>query len=86
MVTISDALTTALTHHQAGRFQAAEEIYRRILQVQPDQADALHFLGVLSGQIGKPQAAVDYLARAIAVNPNVAPYHLNLGSRRCRSR
>ena len=32
MATISEALTIAIQHHQAGRLQAAEQIYRRILR------------------------------------------------------
>ena len=79
MATISEALTIALQHHQAGRLDAAEEIYQRILQVEPDQPDALHFLGVLTAQRGRPEAAAAYIARAIVAKPNVAPYHLNLG-------
>ena len=79
MATISEALAIALQHHQAGRLDAAEQIYQRILQVEPDQPDALHFMGVLTAQLGRHQAAVDYITRAIAVRPNAAPYHLNLG-------
>jgi predicted O-linked N-acetylglucosamine transferase (SPINDLY family) len=79
MATISEALAIALGHHQAGRLDAAEQIYQRILQVEREQPDALHFLGVLTAQLGRHQAAADYIRRAIAVNPHVAPYHLNLG-------
>ena len=31
MATISEALAIAIQHHQAGRLQAAEQIYRQIL-------------------------------------------------------
>jgi predicted O-linked N-acetylglucosamine transferase (SPINDLY family) len=79
MATISEALAIAVQHQQAGRLDAAEQIYQRILQVEPDQPDALHFLGVLTAQLGRHQAAAANILRAIAVNPNVAPYHLNLG-------
>jgi tetratricopeptide (TPR) repeat protein/glycosyltransferase involved in cell wall biosynthesis len=79
MATISEALAIALQHHQAGRLEAAEQIYQRILQVEPEQPDALHFLGVLNAQLGRPETAAAYIARAITVNPNAAPYHLNLG-------
>jgi nucleotidyltransferase/DNA polymerase involved in DNA repair len=48
MATISEALATAVQHHQAGRLQAAEEIYRQILAVDPDHADALVFQQRLS--------------------------------------
>ena len=79
MATISEALAIALGHHQAGRLDAAQQIYQRILQVEPEQPDALHFLGVLTAQLGRPAAAAAYIARATAVNPDMAPYHLNLG-------
>ena len=32
MATISEALAIAIQHHQAGRLQAAEQIYRQILR------------------------------------------------------
>ena len=37
MATISEALAIAVQHHQAGRLQAAEQIYRQILAAQPNQ-------------------------------------------------
>ena len=43
MATISEALTIAIQHHQAGRLHAAEQIYRRILAVEPNHADASIF-------------------------------------------
>ena len=57
MATISEALAIAIRHHQAGRLQAAERIYRQILQVEPNQAEAIHFLGVIAAQSGKHAAA-----------------------------
>ena len=32
MVTVPEALSIAFQHHQAGRLQAAEQVYRQILQ------------------------------------------------------
>jgi protein O-GlcNAc transferase len=52
MATIPEALAIAIHHHQNGRLQAAEQIYRQILQAEPDEADALHLLGVLAHQVG----------------------------------
>ena len=37
----------ALKLHQQGRITEAEEIYRRVLQHQPDHPDTLHLLGVV---------------------------------------
>ena len=52
MATVSEELAMAVQHHQAGRLQAAGEIYRQILQAEPTHADALHLLGVVSAQTG----------------------------------
>jgi protein O-GlcNAc transferase len=51
---IQEVFTAALGHHQAGRLNEAERLYRQILQSDPHHADALHFLGVLAHQIGRP--------------------------------
>ena len=53
MATISEALAIAIQHHQAGRLQAAEQIYRQILAVEPNHADALHLLGVIASPSGQ---------------------------------
>lgn len=79
MPTIPETLQTALTHHQAGRLAEAEALYRQILQAQPDHPDALHLLGVIAHQGGKHDVAVEYIARAIALNPIAAEYHCNIG-------
>ena len=72
-------LQAAVDHHRAGRFDDAEGLYNEILATHPEQPDALHFLGVLAGQRGAPDAAIDYLTRAIAVNRRNPVYHYNLG-------
>ena len=79
MATISEALAIAVQHQQSGRLQAAEQIYRQILASQPNQPDALHLLGVIAIQAGKPAAAVEIIERAIREQGNVAFYHNNLG-------
>ena len=80
MATIPEALAIAQQHHQAGRLEAAEQIYRRILNAVPDHADALHLLGVVALQLGQHAAAAEHISRAIAVLPSVAEFHYNLGN------
>jgi len=79
MATLSESLAAALQHHQAGRWQAAEEIYRRILQVDPAHPDALHFLGVLAHQKGQPQTAIEHIGQAIRSKADDSVVHNNLG-------
>ncbi|MCH7539691.1 MAG: tetratricopeptide repeat protein [Proteobacteria bacterium] len=73
------ALTAALEHHRAGRLKEAEAIYRRVLEVQPRHADALHLLGVAAHHAGRPAEAVDLIGKAIAAGGRVAVYHNNMG-------
>jgi tetratricopeptide (TPR) repeat protein len=80
MATISEALAIAIQHHQAGRLQTAEQIYRQILAVQPNHADVLHLLGVIHGQTGNYQLAVEYIDRALRVKPDWAEAQANLGN------
>jgi predicted O-linked N-acetylglucosamine transferase (SPINDLY family) len=72
-------LRVAVEHHQAGRLPLAEEIYRRVLAVEPDQPDALRLLGVLCQQRGQLAAAETWLRRAIHAWPAQAESHNSLG-------
>jgi predicted O-linked N-acetylglucosamine transferase (SPINDLY family) len=80
MATIPEALTIALQHHRAGRLQEAETIYRQILQVEPNHADALQLLGMIAHQAGRHDVAADYLRQAIKHNPQGPHYYSNLGA------
>jgi len=79
-MTISQALDLAVRRHQAGQLAEAEAIYRQILAAQPNHADALHLLGVIAHQVGRHDLAVEWIRRAIGVNPAGLQYHLNLGN------
>ncbi|MEJ1976210.1 MAG: tetratricopeptide repeat protein [Acetobacteraceae bacterium] len=70
----------ALDHHQAGRTDEAERLYRQVLARDPRHADSLHLLGVVAHQAGRNDAAVDLIRKAIAGNAGVAFYHSNLGN------
>ncbi len=80
MATIPEALAIAIQHHQAGRLQAAEQIYRQILAVEPNHGDAIHLLGLIAHQVGKHEVAVEYIRRAIGLKENVPAFHSNLGN------
>ncbi len=75
---VSQRFAAAVAHHQAGRLETAEGLYRQVLQVEPDHAEAINLLGVIAGQKGEHQAAADKIAQAIAINPAKADFHVNL--------
>ncbi len=68
----------AILHHQAGHLDQAVSHYRRILEIDPEHADALHFLGIIALQREGPEAALPLITRAIERNPGAALYHTNL--------
>ncbi len=70
MATISEALKTASQHYSANRLKQAEQIYRRILEILPEQPDALHGLGLLTMQKGESQNAKQFLEAAVRTQPN----------------
>jgi protein O-GlcNAc transferase len=79
MTTINDALKSALQHHQEGRLQQAETIYRQVLNADPGQATALHFLGVIAHQVGKQELAIEYMKRSLELMPYNEGFYCNLG-------
>jgi len=77
--TIQQAFDLALRHHHAGRLHEAEQLYRQILDRQPDHAGALHYLGVSAHQQRQNETAISLIRRAIALGPHQPEPHNNLG-------
>jgi tetratricopeptide (TPR) repeat protein len=67
---LDQILQNALQCHQAGDLQRAQQLYRQILGADPGHVDALHFLGVLAGQIGAFDAAVSNIRQSLRIQPN----------------
>jgi tetratricopeptide (TPR) repeat protein len=80
MATIFEALSVAFRQYRRGELDEAERLCRQILVAEPDQADALHLLGVIAFQTGKHLSAAEYIERAIALNGTKADFHSNLGA------
>lgn len=67
---VASLLTQALALHQAGRLAGAEEIYRQILAVDPDQFDSRHLLGFIFHQRGDSAQAVQHMDLALQKSPD----------------
>ncbi len=80
MKSISEMLSTAVAHQQAGRLQDAEAMYREILARDDQQADAWHLLGTIAHQIGDHAVAIDLIGHAIELDSRNANFHCNLGN------
>jgi predicted TPR repeat methyltransferase len=79
-LSLPDALSVAIQLHRAGHLEEAETVYRRILEIAPDQPDALHFLGVLSHRRGRSESAIELIERSIAIDPSQPDRYNNLGN------
>ncbi len=77
---VTAALGQATAHHAAGRFAEAIRIHRQILMQGPAEGDALHLLGLATWRTGKPEQAVAWMLRSVAVSPMEATKHYNLGN------
>jgi tetratricopeptide (TPR) repeat protein len=78
-LSIEQAMMLAAQHQAQGNLQQAEHLLRQILQVQPSHAFALHLLGVIAHQAGKPELALELIEKAILHDGNVALFHANAG-------
>lgn len=73
-------IEVALEHHRSGRLDQAEKAYAEVLAGEPDNVDALHFLGVLAYQRQDYARARALIAQALGHNPANAVAHNNLGN------
>ncbi|MFP6744384.1 MAG: tetratricopeptide repeat protein [Alphaproteobacteria bacterium] len=76
---MSELLTIAVHHHQSGRLHEAGDYYRRVLDGEPDNPNALHLYGLLAHEQGDIATALQRIGRAVALNPQSALFHFNLG-------
>jgi tetratricopeptide (TPR) repeat protein len=76
-VTVEQALQAAVNHQRSGQLQAAADLYRAILQVQPAHADANHNLGILALQAGQHAASLPFFKSALENQPGNGQYWLS---------
>lgn len=73
-------MKTALECQRAGRLDEAETIYRRVLDIDPTEADAMHLLGVVHHARGNFAEAIAGIQAAIRLRSGVADFHGNLAA------
>ena len=76
---IMELLRQGVAYHREGRRADAQRVYRDILQHDPTEPNALHLLGILAGEAGHFEAAVDLMRRALKRDSSNAQLHNNLG-------
>lgn len=78
-LSVEQGMSLASQLQAQGRLPESEAILRQILQMQPNHAHALHLMGVIAHQAGKPELALELIEKAIQSNDKEALFHANLG-------
>ena len=79
-MSLADGLAYATRLHREGQLDAAEILYRRVLDVAPDDADALHFSVCSYTNAATSETAIELIRRSIAIDPALPDRYVNLGN------
>jgi predicted O-linked N-acetylglucosamine transferase (SPINDLY family) len=74
-----NALQIAMDLYRARRLHEAEVAARRIVDANPRDPMAMNLLGVIAHDVGRNDIAVQWLSRAIRIDPSVSMFYNNLG-------
>ena len=74
---VESLLKSAVSSHQAGRFDVAERGYQSVLAAAADHPHALHLYGVLQHQLRRNEEALELIDKAIALSPDSWEFHCN---------
>src|SRR5262245_60602412 len=78
-VTVDEAIAIAIRCQTNGQLTEAEALYRKVLELKPNQPDALHYSGVLAHQQGRSEEAIGLINRSLELAPNQPDWYSNLG-------
>lgn len=77
---IDQALKIALSHHEAGRLDAARDLYAQILSSKPNHAETLQYIAIVCIQQSQPAQAADWIEKALALDPDHPANHYIFGT------
>src|SRR5262245_15468048 len=78
-LTIDEAISIAIRLQQTEQWVAADDVYRQILDVKPNCAEAIHYRGVLEHQRGRGDSGIAMIERSLELEPDHADWYSNLG-------
>ena len=68
---------------ERGDYKVAEQVFRRVLELDPDDSTALSNLGILLAKQGKPKDAIPFLKSAFDRNLDIPAFAMNLARVEC---
>jgi tetratricopeptide (TPR) repeat protein len=75
---IPETMQRAAALHNEGDLESAEALYRKVLEADPENPDALHLLGFLANQLGFWEEGAQLIEAAIDSDPNQPLFHNHL--------
>jgi predicted Zn-dependent protease len=81
-ISFDDVLAYAIRFQQNGQLQEAEDLYRRLREVAPEDPRLLHYSGVLAHQQGRSEEAQALIERSLAIEPDQAATAISESSAR----
>lgn len=79
MVDVQEQLKNALTQHQTGKLDQAEQIYQQIIESDARHWEALYYLGTLQLQRGQLEPSIANFLKVVQLQPEMPDAHNNLG-------
>jgi tetratricopeptide (TPR) repeat protein len=80
MPSLAEALQHAAGLYRAGRWAGAERLCRSILQLHPQQLDAITLLGIIAAQTQRAPQALELFGRLVTTRPDDPSAHNNYGN------
>jgi protein O-GlcNAc transferase len=72
---LTASLARAVQHYQAGRFKEANWFCQQVLELEPENIAALQLDGFTALQLGRHEAAIDALGKALELNDKIPDLH-----------
>ena len=79
-ISVESAIKIAIELHKRGEIEEAVTLYNDILVADPDNPDAIHYLGVVKHQLGESEEAIGLLTRSLDLAPDNISAINNLGN------
>ena len=76
---INETFKLAYKNHEEFFYKKAEDLYKKVLNINPNHFESIFLLGTLYAQIKRFNQALKFLNRAKDMQPNNADVHNNLG-------
>jgi tetratricopeptide (TPR) repeat protein len=79
---VGKLLNEGLDLHKKMELDKARKIYQKIIQLDRNNSNAYHLIGVIGAQENKHDIAIQYIQKAIELNQKNAYFFSNIGNSR----